>query len=120
MYYTPEIIDSIVEHTNDYIREPQDDSSVNARANQWYPTSRGEIYVYLAIRIYMTLYICNEISDYWDIKDFTPIYPISKELPRNRFQELHMRVRLARSDAIGPYARVRIPRILLIFKVLLF
>lgn len=54
----------------------------------------------------MTLYICNEITDYWDTKDFTPIHPISKEMSRNRFQELYMRIRLAGKEAVGPYAKV--------------
>jgi hypothetical protein len=106
LYYTPEIIDLIVEKTNEYVRKPRDDSCPYARANKWYPTCRGEIYIYFALRIYMTLYTCNEISDYWDTKDFTPTYPISKEMTRDRFQELHMRVRLARKEASGPYAKV--------------
>jgi hypothetical protein len=33
MYYTPEIIDLIVEKTNTYLRKPQDDSTPYARAN---------------------------------------------------------------------------------------
>jgi hypothetical protein len=33
MYYTPEIIDIIVEKTNEYQREPQDNSCPRARAN---------------------------------------------------------------------------------------
>ena len=106
MYYTPEIIDLIVKKTNNYLREPQDDSCPRARAKEWYPTCSGEIYIYFAISIYMTLYVCNEISDYWDTKDFTPIHPICKEISRDRFQELHMRVRLAGKEAIGPYAKV--------------
>jgi hypothetical protein len=106
IYYTPEIMDLIVEKINGHLRKPQDDSCPHARANKWYPTCRGEIYVYFAIRIYMTLYVCNEISDYWDAKEFTPIHPISKEMSRDRFQELHMRVRLAGKEAGGPYARV--------------
>ena len=36
MYYTPEIINLIVEKTNEYQREPQDDSCSRARANAWY------------------------------------------------------------------------------------
>jgi hypothetical protein len=54
----------------------------------------------------MTLYVCNEISDYWDTRDFTPIHPIAKEMSRNCFQELHIRVRLAGKEAKGPYAKV--------------
>jgi hypothetical protein len=34
MYYTPEIINTIVEKTNEYRREPQDKSRPHARANQ--------------------------------------------------------------------------------------
>ena len=33
MYYTPEIIDLIVEKTNTYLRKPQDNSTPYARAN---------------------------------------------------------------------------------------
>jgi hypothetical protein len=54
----------------------------------------------------MTLFVCNEISDYWNTNELTPIHPISAEMSRDRFQELHIRVRLARSEAIGPYDRV--------------
>ena len=106
MYYTPEIIDIIVEKTNSYLREPKDESCPHARADKWYPTSCGEIYTYFAVRIYMTLFVCNKIADYWNTKDFTPNHPISDYMSRDRFQELYIRVRLAGSKAIGPYARV--------------
>ena len=64
IYYTLKIIDMIVKHTNDYVRKPQDESCPHARAKDWYPTCRGEIYLYFAVRVYMTLYVCNEIADY--------------------------------------------------------
>jgi hypothetical protein len=64
MYYTPEIMDMIVERTNEYTREPANDFLPYARANQWYPTCRGELYIFFAIRIYITLVVLNEISDY--------------------------------------------------------
>jgi hypothetical protein len=54
----------------------------------------------------MTLYVYNEISDYWNMKDFTPDHLISAYISRDRFQELHIRVRLIGSEVIGPYARV--------------
>jgi hypothetical protein len=106
MYYTPEIIDLIVAKTNEYRREPQDDSCPRARAKEWYPTCSGEIYIYFAIRIYMTLYICNEIADYWNTKDFTPDHPIASYMSRDRFQELHMRVRFHGNQEQGPYEKV--------------
>jgi hypothetical protein len=76
IYYTPEIIDLIVEKTNKYRRDPQNDSCPYTRANKWYPTCRGEIYIYFVICIYITLHIDNEISDYWKTTEFSPIYPI--------------------------------------------
>ena len=106
MYYTLEIIDLIVKKTNDYPREPQDDSCPRARAKEWYLTCRGEIYIYFAIRIYMTLYVCNKIVDYWSTKDFTPDHPISSYMSRDRFQELHIRMRIHGKEEAGPYAKV--------------
>jgi hypothetical protein len=106
IYYTPEIIELIVEKTNKYRREPQDDSCPRIRANDWYPTYSTEIYIYLVIRIYMTLHKDNEIADYWSTKDITPEYLITKYLSRDRFQELHMRMRFHGEEVQGPYEKV--------------
>jgi len=106
IYYTPEIIDLIVKKTNKYQREPQDDSCPRARAKEWYPTSRGEIYIYLAIRIYMTLHVDNEIVNYWNTRDFTPSYLIVSYMSRDRFQELYIRVRFHGNQEQGLYEKV--------------
>ena len=106
MYYTPEIIEMIVQNTNNTSREPGDPSLPYSRANLWYPTSAREIYLYFAIRIYMTLHILNEISDYWDTSKHTTTHEFTKLMPRDRFQELHMRVRPAEMDTNGAYAKV--------------
>ena len=106
IYYTPEIIDLIVEKTNKYQREPQDDSCPRARAKEWYPTSRGEIYIYLAIRIYMTLHVDNEIANYWNTRNFTPLYPIASYMSRDRFQELYIHMRFYRNQEQGLYEKV--------------
>jgi hypothetical protein len=76
IYYTLEIIDLIVQKTNEHLREPEDDSLPYSRANVWYPTYIREIYIYFAIRIYIILYIENEISDYWRTLKNGPIYLI--------------------------------------------
>lgn len=52
LYFTPEIIEGIVQHTNSVLREPQDLTRVYARAHAWYPTCAKEIYIFLGIRIY--------------------------------------------------------------------
>ena len=99
-------MDMIVQNTNNYIRQPKDDLQPFARANGWYPTDRGELYLYFAIRIYMTLVVLNEISDYWDKTKIMPTHEITKWISRDRFQELHIRVRLAGMEADGPYTKV--------------
>ena len=85
IYYTLEIIDLIVEKTNKYMREPQGGSCPYAQANAQYLICCKEIYIYFAICIYMTLYICNKISDYQDTREFMLIYPILIEMLKNWF-----------------------------------
>lgn len=107
LYYPPKIIDTIVRHTNLYVRVPKDLTKPRARATEWYPTTSGEIYIYLALRIYMTLHIEQRISDYWKKKgELTPIHPITKYLARDRFLELHMRFRVHAPGVQGVYNKV--------------
>jgi hypothetical protein len=54
----------------------------------------------------MILYVCNEISDYWDTHNNILVHLITKEISRNRFQELHIRVQLAEKEAKGFYAKI--------------
>jgi hypothetical protein len=92
IYYTLEIMDQIVEYINECAREPVDNSLPYAQANDWYPTSWGELYIYFIMRIYMTLVVMNEISDYWNISNQTPDHLIINHISRNRFQELYIQV----------------------------
>ena len=107
LYYTPEIIEQIVLATNFNSRQPKDPSKPKARAHNWTPTTSGEIYIYFAVRIYMTLHVENEVADYWNTNRASPNHPISMYMSRDRFQELHMRFRLEEPGTKGPYARVR-------------
>ena len=62
LYYPLSIIESIVQSTNGYKRTTREGKT--ARGKGWYNTTPQEIYIYLAIRIYMSLYVENETSDY--------------------------------------------------------
>ena len=106
MYYTPKIMDMIIENTNNYARKSRNELAPRARVKEWYPTCCEELYLYFAIRIYITLYVQNEISDYWIKGNFTPYHDVIQKMPRNRFQELYMRVRLAETGTKGAYAKV--------------
>ena len=92
IYYIPKIIDMIIENTNNCARKSRNELVSRARVKEWYPTCRGELYLYFAIRIYITLVVLNEISDYWDKTKIIPMHEITKWIARDRFQELYMRV----------------------------
>ena len=106
LYYSPEIVDQIVRYINQFVREPQVPGKPCSRALNWYPICQAEVYTYLAIRIYMTIHVENELSDYWNTSKDSPIHSISKHISRDRFQELHIRWRYHRTDASGPYEKV--------------
>ena len=108
LYYTLEIVQEIVKHTNSVRREAQDPDKPNARASKWYPTCEKEIYIFLAIRIYMTLFPMDEIADYWSSNKLFPQYSIIQYMSRNRFQELHMRYRVASAEHKELWDRVSI------------
>jgi hypothetical protein len=54
----------------------------------------------------MSLYVDNEIADYWNTKDIIPEYLIIKYLSRNRFQELYIRMRFHGNQEQGLYEKV--------------
>lgn len=55
IYFTPEIIDLIVEKANTHVQIPKKPPFASSKSSDWCPTCPGEIYKYLAIRIYMTI-----------------------------------------------------------------
>ena len=106
LYYTPDIIDSIVVATNGYKRKVGEGK--RARGKAWYKTTPQEIYVFLALRIYMTLHVENEIAHYWNTSNMKPTHPISKYISKDRFMELHIRYRVGQ-DTSTAYTRVITP-----------
>jgi hypothetical protein len=108
LYYTPEIIESIVRYTNEVPREPQNPSMPYARANAWYPTCAEEIYLYFAIRVYMTEFPIDDVAGYWSSNPLFPQHRLMKFISRDRFQELHMRFRVAPPGHVDLWDRVSV------------
>ena len=109
LYYTDSVIDSMVDAINHYNRDVGEGPW--ARGREWYPTTPREIWLYLAIRIYMTCHGENEMKDYWSTSLDDPIHPITKYLAKDRFLELHVRYRVGDDDDTI-YTRVRPPSII--------
>jgi hypothetical protein len=64
LYFNSEMIEIIAQSTNLYMPSTDELLTERARVVEWYRTLPGELYIYLAIRIYTTLYVENEISNY--------------------------------------------------------
>lgn len=92
------LVEGWVQHTNSWVSrrlEQHEDGSCRlkpqSRLLAWKPTSVAEIYVWLAILIYMRIHIEPHIFDYWKTsqpRDLHPIHPLIKWMPYNRFQLL--------------------------------
>jgi hypothetical protein len=85
LYYTPEIIESIVCYMNKVPREPHDLSIPYNKANAWYLTCAKEIYFYFAIRVYITEFPIDNVAGYWSNNPLFPQHRLMKFISRDRF-----------------------------------
>jgi hypothetical protein len=106
LYYSPEIMQKIVSSTNATERQPKDSSKKRSRAFDWKGTCIGEIYIFMAIRIYMTVYPLNEVADYWSAKKITPFHYVTRYMARDQFQEIYMRYHMADPSIRDIYKKV--------------
>jgi hypothetical protein len=63
----------------------------------WEPTSLPEIYIWLAILIYIGIHKESSFRNYWKAstaEDYNPTHPITKLMTYQRFQQLRVRIRI--------------------------
>jgi hypothetical protein len=68
-----------------------------ANLKDWRPVSASEIYLWLAILIYMGIHKESSFRDYWKAptaQGYDPTHPITKLMPNRRFQQLRTRLRI--------------------------
>jgi len=89
LFWTDELIDRLVKHTNKNakLHPPPEDKDFPRR---WKPTSRQELYAYLAVLIHIGLHIESSIKDYWH-KDFShgTMHILRNYISANRWQQLN-------------------------------
>ncbi|KFA80336.1 hypothetical protein S40288_09612 [Stachybotrys chartarum IBT 40288] len=78
------------------------------RGKAWSPTSVPEIYLWLAIQIYIGLHRETSLEDYWKVsgtEGHLPSHPIIKYMTFDRFQLLSRRIRISpfSSQPQGPF-----------------
>ncbi len=93
LYYPRYIIDRIVLYTNQFAIEVPDELRPRSKKKPWFPTTAAEIYIFLAIRIYMTRHPENKASDYWATTGIKGYHQISQYMARDRFNQLYLRYR---------------------------
>ena len=107
LYYTDEIINSIVNATNSYTPSTKvaKESEKRPHMPTWQPTSYEEIITYLAIRIYMSIHPEYTIDEYWRTSENTCPHPIVQFMTRDRFKRLHIRYYIG-THTTNTYSRV--------------
>ncbi|KFA69483.1 hypothetical protein S40285_09461 [Stachybotrys chlorohalonatus IBT 40285] len=87
------IPEGLVAHWVDYMNK----AAEVARIRNWHPVSLAEIYLWLAMLIYMGMHRESAFRGYWQAstaEGFEPIHPITKLMPSRRFEQLRVRLRI--------------------------
>jgi len=102
---------SMVERWVEYTNEapgPVGPFQKKSRKNEWRPTSVAEVYLWLALMIYMGIHRETRYKDHWSTSPGKPVHPIVQVMTYDRFEQLLRRLRLcnAKNTKKSPYDRV--------------
>jgi hypothetical protein len=98
LFFSKEQVQIIVDYTNDHQNRPYDVLKPHSKARDWRLMSVGKAYAYLGIRIYIGIYLENQLSHYWREGPFVPSHPIRDVMSLKRFQAIHVAWRLCTDD----------------------
>jgi hypothetical protein len=91
LFFTEEIMDKLVEWTNEYaeLHPTPKEKAPKERAWPWQPTCREELYAYLAVLIHMGLTSESCIEDYWgDLDTHGVKHVVKKYMGLQKFEQL--------------------------------
>ena len=94
LFFTPDIIHSIVEETNRYAEQCLQETSCT------WSTDEAELRAYLGFYILMGLVREPEIRDYWSKDDTFRYRPISERISRKRFEEISRYLHFVDKEAL--------------------
>jgi hypothetical protein len=82
LYFTDNLISLLVKHTNLY--------AIQKGAQDWKVINEKELHIFFGILIYMGIYHCPELPDYWNSnkESLKPFHPIQRYMSRDRFLDL--------------------------------
>lgn len=83
LFYTPEILATITKHMNEYATYHR---HVDHSQRPWQPLCINELQVFLGVVIYIGIYKCPQLEDYWnsDLEN-GPIHTVALHMSLVRF-----------------------------------
>ncbi len=87
-FFTPELIDHIVQESNRYAALCSSQAASTSRPAQSWETNSDEIRAYLGFHILMGLNHLPELYDYWSLDECYHYFPIASRISRKRFMEI--------------------------------
>jgi len=102
-------VNTIRENTNRNAKLP--DKTTYKYARNWKPICLAEVYIWLAILIYMGLYPQNDIESYWNRQDTKPIHKlVYSSMSCNRWEQIrrffHISPPVAASEKASAFSKV--------------
>jgi hypothetical protein len=102
-------VNTIRENTNRNAKLP--DKTTYKYARNWKPVSLAEVYIWLAILIYMGLYPQNDIESYWNRQDTKPVHKLVwSSMSLNRWEQIrrffHISPPVAASEKPSVFSKV--------------
>ncbi|KJZ68234.1 hypothetical protein HIM_12377 [Hirsutella minnesotensis 3608] len=104
--FLPEsLVEDWVGYTNNSPRPgPEGPKQQHSQENSWTDTSLGEVFIWVAILIYMGLHKEKRVRDHWRTStadSMVPTHPILQYMPFNRFFLLQRHIRLTDTNSIS-------------------
>lgn len=98
LFFTPEIMSSIVEETNKYAEQMM----TPTQKQQWKPLTVEELRAYMGFCILMGIVKLPSLDDYWKKDTLFHYSPIASKISRDRFKEIRRYIHFRDNTTIPP------------------
>ena len=101
LFFIEEILQKLVNYTNEYGNSSEIDIEDKPYARTWFPTTVKELRAYIATFIYMGLHTEACIEDFWNTKPTKAIHlPVSIHISLKRWQQINRFFHLAPTSTV--------------------
>ena len=101
LFFTKEILQKLVDYTNEYENSTEVNIEDKPHARLWFPTTVKELRAYIAIYIYMGLHPDSRIEDFWNTKSTKAIHlSVSIHISQKRWAQINQFFHLAPTSKV--------------------